>query len=186
MEIHEILIRAKNDVEQAELPEALVPIAFTKAVEHLMALALAAQGLSPEKTTFKPLATAESETLLAKIASQLKLGMETVTEVYEEDEESGLIVIVGAGRLNSGKAQGTRQLALLVAGGRQLAELEGWTDTGEIRRSCEAYGKFDSANFAATIGNMEKVFNFRGQGRQRKVRLNRVGEEQLKRLVEEL
>ena len=91
--------------------------------------------------------------------------------------------MVGVGKLDSSTATATKQIALLVAGARQLTGVEEWTDSKEIRRICSDYGRFDTTNFAKTIKVMDDAFSFRGKSQQLQVRLHQRGIDKLKQLI---
>jgi len=175
-----ILREAIRVVREAEIPEDLQSVAFSEAVRLIS---------SSESLAGQPAATipAGEGTPLQHIATRLDLGVEVVSEVYFEDGD-GINVGVAPRRLESATARATKQLALLVAAGRQAAGLdaEGWTSTAEIRKVCRDFGKFDEGNFASTIREMQDHFNFRGKGLQRQVRLTRGGWEAAQELVRSL
>ena len=77
-------------------------------------------------------------------------------------------------------ATATKEIALLVAGGRQAAGLEAWTSWDEIRRWCGEFKKLDSGNFAKTMREMDDVFNTRKESeRKLQVRLAKHGWERV-------
>ena len=55
-------------------------------------------------------------------------------------------------------------IALLVMAARQLGSLEDYTDSEIIREVVKKYGKFDSANFAASIKSLDNLILTEGKG----------------------
>ena len=135
----------------------------------------------------KPDAGAAASDGLGAIAQKLSLPPEVVAEVF--DISSGTLdVVIGFSRLADGDAAGTKQLAILVAAGRQAAgiDTDGWTPAAEIREICKEFGKYDQANFGSTLKSMDRVFSISGSGRDRKVKMTRAGWEHVADLVSEL
>src|ERR1700709_882936 len=185
MRIREVLIKALTEVDAADLSPELRPIAFRATLEALLrGSAVPVEHGGAEKHPHVD-ANAPARGELETLAHKLKVQPEVVGEVYHLSEGK-LEIIVGAGKISSSSSAATRELALLVVGGRQLAGLEEWTNLNEIREVAENFGKYDSPNFARCISQMDSVFSFRGKGRQREVKLNRVGLEELQKHVNKL
>ena len=70
--------------------------------------------------------------LLSTLAARLGVPAETLNDVYTVEGDE-LKYIVAARRLDTQVRAATRQLALLVAGGRQMAGTEEWTSGDRIR-----------------------------------------------------
>jgi len=181
MEIKEILAAAARDVEDAQVPEELREIAFSKAVDLR-------SGRTAEGMTAGPGAGTEEREggLLARVAARFRVEEQALSEVLEVSEEE-VNVIVAPSRLPRQKAAATRDVALLVAGGRQAAGIDaGWTAAEVVREACRTIGVFDGANFASEIGAMGAFFGFKGSGRDREIRVNLRGFEQAGMRVTEL
>jgi hypothetical protein len=173
-----ILAEAAKVVDEAGVPEDLRAAAFQAAVQ-----ALTAEGEgSGDPSGATPQAT---EGPLASIAATLGLELPLVADVYFEDGDR-LGIGVAASKLERGKSAGARQLALLVAAGRQAGGYEEWTPSSEIRHVCDDFGRFDSSNFASTLADMGDVFQIRGSRQQREVRLKRPGLEAAGQLIRKL
>ena len=160
-------------------------IAFGKAFELL-----SGQAGPPRSVAAPPIdqvkggaAPEHGETAGAKIGRKLGLTGDTIKEVFADDSQGGLEVVVGVGKLDQATAGATKQLAILVSGARQLSEKEEWTASKEIRRVCVHYGRFDPANFAKTLRQMDDAFSFRGKAQQLQVRLHQRGIDRLKALI---
>lgn len=123
--------------------------------------------------------------LLDRVADRLRLDRATVADVFD-DSDGTIDVIVAPRKLDPAKARATKQLALLVVAARQAAELEEWTDVDEIRRLAEDFKKYDSANFASAIKEMQDDFRFKQVGRRITVKLGRPGWERAAEMVRRL
>jgi hypothetical protein len=141
-------------------------------------------------TSAPPLKAVESVPdgdLVSKIAATLKIDREVAEMVYDvKDGELGYVI--SARRLASDKAGATRQLATIVAAGRQCAGLEEWTSVGVVREAVNDYGKLDSANFASYVGKLDKdnAFLLRGKGANREIKITRSGLEPIAELLTSL
>jgi len=187
MDIEAILREAVRLVDCAEVPGSLHEIAFDRILAKLLSTGEVRPGSDRTTTTEEDkVDQVKTGSVLSQIAAKCGLAVEKIKEVYDEGGERGLEVVAPVGKLESGKAPATKQISLLVAGGRQLGGLEEWTDAKEIRITCEHYGKYDSANFAGTVRQMQDVFSYKGSGQRRQVRTNLVGVNSLKMLLSEI
>jgi hypothetical protein len=188
MDIGQALREAAEIVEGAELRAEYRVAAFEKTLVALLELGSVRGGTAPASMSseLEP-ANVGAQGPLAAIAHKLGVDGEVISEVYEL-RDGAIDVILAHSRIAEGMSAGARQIAMLVAAGRQAAGLEadGWTEAGEIREICKEFGKYDQANFSSTLGNMHDYFSMSGRGATRKVRLTRAGWEFAKRLIEEL
>lgn len=123
---------------------------------------------------------------LRALAKKLAVSHEAIAEIFHDDAGE-LKLIVASSKLLADKGPATKQIAVLIAAGRQGAGIDaGWTESKVIRETCSEFGKFDSSNFAGTLGSMGDVFSFVGAGQSRKVKVNRPGFERAGALVTEL
>jgi hypothetical protein len=185
MDIKEVLLEAQRAVDEAKVSEDLRQIAFGKAVEILSGAqaksATAEQGAG--KSLLAAMHGSAEGSPVDKIVRKTGLAEHAVGEIYSNGADGGLDVVVGVGKLDSATAVATTQLALLVAGGRQLAELEDWTKSKTIRDTCDYFGRFDNSNFSKTIKRMDDAFSFRGKAQQLEVRVHQRGIEKLKQMI---
>lgn len=181
MEVVDVLVKALKATEEARLPDDLRLVGFGKAVDLLSQDPASTSGRRGSGSRSRRPAEKGGDVLDA-IARGLEREKAEVEEIYAEDEGE-LIVVVGTNKLDRTNARGSQELALLVAGGRQLGGIEEWTGVKKIREACEDFGKHDPANFAATITRMVDSFSFKGKGRSREVKIKRPGIERLKGLV---
>jgi hypothetical protein len=191
----EVLIEALKDVDEADVPEDLREIAFSKAfdlragtvvpaVQNQPPGALAgAHGTPSGHAPATP--TPPTDDPLDNIAARLKVDNATVAEVFTVHNDE-LELIISPTRLPEKIATGSKEVALLIAGGRQAAAIEEWTLTDVIRQACVDYKKYDQANFAKTMRQMGDVFNFRKDDGKSLVRLAKPGWERLEATVKRL
>jgi hypothetical protein len=185
MELAEALKRAAQIVEEAQLPSDLRAAAFSKAVDSLVGPASPAP--SAQSSGSAQPGTHSGVSGLLAVSQKLGVTAEVADEVYDL-RDGRLDVILGFSRIAAGAAAGARQLAVLVAAGRQAIGIDGdgWTPVSEIRDICKEFNKFDSANFASTIVGMDQWFSVSGSGPARKIRLTRAGWEHAAQLIAEL
>ena len=192
MSVKAILVEALRAVEEAEIPAELRQVAFEKAIELAAGLTLSradagGTALQPKAPTPPGERAAESEEPLQRIASKLKLDREVVSHVYNVTPDGKLEIVVSPGRLPSKFGPAMRELALLVASGRQAGGFDTeWTSADEIRQVCEHFKRFDGANFATHLKQMEEVFLVRGTPRKREVKMTMPAWEAAKTLVQRL
>ena len=192
LNVKEILDNAKALTLEADLPEEFRVPAFVKAVEMLWAEHREAAGggtagpaLVHDSAPAPMLPVPVGESPLAKIAARLRLGAEVVDQVFHLEDDRLDIVVTGS-RLDPAKSRATKQLAMLVAAGRQGAELEDWTDADEIRHFATEFRRYDSANFATTLKEMDDVMLIRQANRRIVMKLSRPGWEAASALVRRL
>lgn len=184
----DILIQTLEDVAATDVPEDLRQIAFGKVFDlHVGGLqANPNQSVRGAGSGAPGHHTPGSANELEAIAAKAAVDREIVGEVYEM-LEGNLELIIPAGKLADRTASGTKEIALLIAGGRQAAGLEDWTSLDVIRAVCADFKRLDSGNFAKTIKQMEDVFNVRKESeRKTLVRMSRPGWEAFGRLVNRL
>ncbi len=187
--VADILAEAIAAVNAAGVPAELKEAAFSKAVDVIMArrtaetagsMGTAGVAHAPAVT---PGATALTEgDVVGLIAARLRLDREVVGEVFDETDGK-LDVIVPPRKLAAGKAPAVKQLALLVASARQAAGIEEWTDADDIRQFVEEFKRYDQANFASTLKQMDDIFRIKQTGRKITVRLGRPGWDRAAELV---
>jgi hypothetical protein len=187
MDISDILSKAQKAIDDAKISEDLRQVAFQQTVQLLSQEAgIVGTGSAPIGAQRSASSEGNDEGGVDKIARKMGLPRECINEVYADNGQGGVDLVVGVGKLENSTAPATKQLALLVTGSRQLAELEQWTGSREIRKICGHYGRFDPANFAKTLRGMDDCFSFKGKGQQVEVRLHQRGIERLRMLLSTL
>jgi hypothetical protein len=188
----EVLIKTLEDVNVTETPDDLRQIAFSKTFDLRAGIASPQAGASGAASgaagtgASGGAGSAVSGDKLALVAAKAGTDREVVGEVYEI-VDGNLELIIPAGKLSDRVASGAKEIALLIAGGRQAAEIEDWTSLDVVRAVCTDFKRLDSANFAKTIKQMEDVFNVRKESeRKTQVRMSRPGWEAFGVLVKRL
>jgi hypothetical protein len=193
VDVKAILSEAAKAVDEANIPEPLRQAAFEKAVDLLAASSGASAAIPLQQSGYaSPLQhpgqqqpIVDDGTLMSKVGAKLKIGRETLGEVLDE-RDGKFDVIVPPGMLATGKAPGMKQLALIVAAARQGAELDDFTDVDHIRHFATEFNKYDSANFATDLRDLQDELRFRKDGRKLSVKLTRVGWERATALIRQL
>jgi hypothetical protein len=182
-----VLKDALAAVTDAGIPPELQPTALEKAVDLLAgtpARTPVTQAKRDELRGDRAGAKEPGTSPLDKIAENLKLSREVVGDAYHYDDETGLQIGLGTTKFASAKSAGAKQLALLFAAGRQAAGIEEWTTVKDLRELAKDFGRFDSANYSATVKEMHDVFMFAGtSSMDRKVKVNRRGKEAAAALI---
>jgi hypothetical protein len=162
------LSAAQNIVNAADIPSDLRAVAFWQAFQALEGGILGTE----EGSLIQRDESADENDLLAKCARRLNVSHDVVSAIFEQEGE-GLQLIVPKGKLpnSNSKAASMRDIALLVAAGRQAAGLEDYTPLSIIREECAEFGLLDTNNFSTEIGRL----GMRGQGgrNSREVRASR-------------
>jgi hypothetical protein len=184
----EALVQTLEDIQKANVPDDLREAAFKTGLTVNLGFEPRERG-EPRLSISRPkegTPDSDEESPLSKLAARLGLAVEVVGDVYD-DADGKIDLIVGSGKLPRHVAAASKDIALLVAAGRQGSEEEEWTPFSDIRQVCGQYGKLDSSNFATTMKEMQDVFGFRSpSARKREVRVNRPGWERAAALVARL
>ena len=191
--VKDILETAMHIVEEFQLTGLEWSTVYSKAVELLnerrmtgrVVLTGTEKYVHSADTMLRAVESKAQGGLLDRVADRLHVDRAVVADVFD-DSDGAIDVIVAPRKLDATKARATKQLALLVAAARQAADLEEWTDVDEIRRLAEDYKKYDSANFASAIKEMQDDFRFKQVGRKITVKLGRPGWDRAAELVNKL
>ncbi len=168
-------------VEEAEVPSELKPIAYRHALEVLGGTAS-----MPTPEAPRPSEDAGGETaLLTAIAKRLKLDLDVVTHVFEEEGDQVHLIVTRAKLPNgNSKAASMRDVALLVTAGRQAAAIEDYTAAALVRQECEELGVLDGPNFSTELGRLG--MRARGGPKSKEVHASRHQLEQAAELVSQI
>jgi hypothetical protein len=187
-QVVDVLVKARAAVAEAGVEAELRQVAYAKAVELLGSTGeRTPAGAAPGggMTTQVQAAPHRASSLIEALSTRLRLDADLLHDIYEErDGDVSLVVsktmLPGAAT----KAAAMRDVALLVAAGRQGAGQEEWTAFKRIREECEELGVLDRVNFATEVGKL----GMRAQGTQkaREVRLARHHFEQAAELVAQI
>lgn len=177
-ELQELLEQAADVVAQAQLPEALRPIAFERALATLGVGAPAVMGDHRPKLeagaadASRVSAVISGGQLLGKIAAALGHDREVIAGFFEEEDGEVRLIVKRTMLLEPGKkAASIRHVALLVVVGRQAAGTEDHTSYDAIREECRELKVYDAANFATEVAKLE--FRTTGGRNSKQARANR-------------
>ena len=191
---------ALADVDSLEVSEADRPVVLRALLEFRLGLfdRTASRYLPQDDTprdpathsnkALKVVEPLRSDDMLGKIAAGLKLDRDKVEQVYAE-VEGELDVVISPRRLASDKANATRQLAQILAAGRQLAGIDSeWTPVGKVRETVGEFGKLDGGNFDQYIGtlNRDDACVLKGKGASREIKVTRAGRESIGEMINAL
>jgi hypothetical protein len=179
MEVRELLGEAQAAVDESGIANDLRTVAFSKAIDLLVRESFAGASEAPPDV-------GGGGDPLRLISQRLDIDLEVAQAVYSV-KDGDLEIVVGTRLLAPRAAAATKELALLVAGGRQAGGFDDeWTDVGHIRRWAETYKRLDSPNFSSAIKEMEHLFSVRGTPRKREVRMTMPAWDETSRLVRRL
>ncbi len=150
----------KQPVSRAELRAS----AFQKAVDLYAGGTAASLPVKAEVAADS--APMSSDDPIGRICARLSLSSELVGDVFFTDDQGEIGVGVAPSAIDARKAGGTKELALLGAGSRQLSGQEEWTSFDRIRALATDFGRYDDSNFATTIQEMADYFQIRGSRRK--------------------
>ena len=170
--ILELLRRARQLVDEADVPTELRGVAFDRLLGALLDqtfVALVRTKTDPAVPSGKSTGALEQpgRGTLERIVERLGIPDEVVRRVYA-DVEGILQVIVPPSRLAASRRASMRELSLLYVVGRQTG---GWDKTStslvETRSACEAYGPrfFDGNNFINSLNDLGDSIRRTGQGK---------------------
>jgi hypothetical protein len=184
--LEEVLRAAVAAVDAAEVPDDLRPAAFGKAVD-LLSSKMDEPAPSVEVTTPANALdqTASEGDPIGSIASTLGIDRQLVDDTYYVDDDGGIRLSVGSTKLAAVEQEAQKEIALLLAAGRQGGGLEEWTKTKHIRESASDYSKMNH-HFAENMSEMDDEFSFKGKGATRELKLKIVGRERAAALIRRL
>lgn len=186
MAVADILRAAAEAVEQAKVPEDLRTIAFGKAVDLLSGVGdapvpstntAALGGSAPSAGGAAP------SQRLQRIADALDVQGDRIEIVYTEHGDA-LQLVADPADLGSSMKERAKNVALLLAGGRQLGGWdEGATLDEIVRGEVDRLGVYDSTNYSKHVKELSVWFNVNGSGKKATYKLKFTGRQQLKELV---
>lgn len=188
VDVKDVLVDAMRITLDAELPDDFQTPAFVKVIEILWEERRAAEVGDMASHSTLPMPTVQAAAgnePLTMIAARLRIDPESVEQVFHVEDGRVDIVVPGS-RFDPAKSRATKQLAILITAARQGAELEEWTDADEIRHFATEFRRYDSANFATTLKELDDVFLIRQSGRRIVLKLSRPGWEAAAALVRQL
>ena len=183
-ELAESLRKAVGILEEADVPADLREEAFRAVWSSLSAEPSVAHG-EPFTDYGNTIISKPIANIWAVLAHKLGVDVDALADVYDLLDDGSLAVRVPTSSLPKAKSAATREIALLVCAGRQVA-VEEWTPAEAIRVACQDYGKFDSANHAANMAEGDRYWQISGSGKDRRYKLRKSGWEQAGQVVRRL
>jgi hypothetical protein len=170
MEPIEVLRRAYELVQQAELPATLHPIAFSRAVDLV-----ASSGPTSKAGRGGDDAAGGGATggPYDQIATRVGISRDAVERVWFVAPDGSVELLVPKAALPASAAATQRLFALLVVAARQGAALEpdGWTDVQHVRAELTRYGRLDRGHFAEHLDKLTDVMSVRGPKSAKQLRM---------------
>lgn len=175
MELAERFKRVLMALDEAEVPTDLREPAFVKGMDALEGAVASPKQTGDQTSKAVTAATSDLEDAVERIAVKMGIDSELAHEVFHDDE-GRLGIGIAPSRLAKSHASATKQLALLLAAGRQAGGYDdGYTPVAEIREMCRDFSRLDSGNFSSTITEMDEEFTFKGKGPGRQVHVTKPG-----------
>ncbi len=126
MDISDILSKAQKAIDDAKISEDLRQVAFQQTVQLLSQEAgIVGTGSAPIGAQRSASSEGNDEGGVDKIARKMGLPRECINEVYADNGQGGVDLVVGVGKLENSTAPATKQLALLVTGYGRLLLIQG-------------------------------------------------------------
>ncbi len=151
---------ATKNLDNADLRK----VAFERVLDHLLGncgdsdAATSRRPTSPEAVAVSHQdadgVLADEQQRIDALARYFKISPEDVGHIFDASEEEPKLAIP-IRHLSEAKTQATREIALLVTGALTALGLE--TTTSQVKGVAHDYGKHDSANFMATLTNLDEV-----------------------------
>lgn len=180
--ISEQLKAAANDVEEANVPEGLRESAFVLAFWARHGSSSAGAVIDRSQTT--PESPDQASDQSALVGEYLGLDPRYVEAVLDFSAEE-IELIVSPRLFDSSNMAAAIEIAYLLAAARQACG-EQWTDDATIRQVVQERGRYGtnfSRMYAQIDGNGASV---KGEGRDRRVKLNAVGFERAAEIAQRL
>lgn len=186
--VTELLKSAVSAVNASGAKGELREPAFRAALALLTGDARTAQVETDKQQDPPPLASRQAahgaeSGLLDRIASAVNVDAEKLRYVYA-DKDGEPELIIKSSKLPPSKSASARDIAVLVMGARQGAEIDDYTEAETIRSACKRYGKFDPTNFGKTMASLDNHVITQGKGTSIQRKLTHPGIEEAAELIE--
>jgi hypothetical protein len=186
-ELVDLLRKAADAVDQADVPQDLRGIAYSRALDRLGVDAPPElNGSTASNGAAGPLNGASVCEEVERIARKLGVDPDRVARVVDVDDD-GVHLTVPRSALPPVKLEAMQQIARLVSAARQAAGLDGeYTPLATIRDACDNRGVLDR-NFSSAMQRLDgDGMRFRGPSRSREVKVNAAGYEAAGAIVRRL
>lgn len=185
------LLKSAADAISDIKDEEMKRIAFERVLDHLLktddsgsAAGNGARDSLPTDEATVDSSLASEQQRIDEVASYFGIGSEQVSDLFDLSEENPRLLL-SSGELSESKAQGTREIALLITGVRTALGRD--THTDHIRGVADYYGKLDSKNFMKILNSMPHLALLgKPRSPNRAVRMKVRGAEESANLVQSL
>ena len=160
-ELESLVTKAQEATKNLDVE--LRRVAFERVLDHLLGNCGDAGSATPTRQTFPDTAgsnqdadgvLADEQQRVDALARYFKISPEDVGRIFDASEEEPKLAIPTR-HLPEAKSQATREIALFVTGALTALGLE--TTTSQVKDVADDYGKYDRANFMATLTNLDEV-----------------------------
>lgn len=108
----------------------------------------------------------------SKIAKVLNITEDQVLEIYHMNSDGQIELVIERNLIPDALVTATKDIAKLLAAGRQAADTEDKTLVSDIRTVVEGqYKVVDKKNFSTSITNLGAKFRLSGEGKERSIEL---------------
>lgn len=182
-EVASRLKEAAETVASVDLPEEFREIAFGRVLDFLLP-----PGLPSTESTIVAGndVNADEPDWMSALHNAAGVSYDILQDIFVSDESGFPLITIDPVQLGKSTAECTRRVALLVAGARQIGNLETATDSGTILRECKRLGVHDQSNHGATIASLTNWFHVLGPSRSRTLQIKPSGRIALRELLADL
>jgi hypothetical protein len=181
----DLLKQAVAAVDEANVPQDLREIAFTKVLELLQGNSDSPQARNVQ---FIPGKAADLEPkALSQIASKIGIEPDLLDRVFEEGED-GLIFSGDAKALGSTKAKMVQGIVLLILAGRRWSGLDNGLNTSDeiVRAEVDRNSLLDVTNYGKHISALKPYVTITGTGKKAIYKIKHDGLERAKQIAQSL
>lgn len=185
------LLKSVEDAISVVEDEEMKRVAFERVLDHMLktadlgsAAGTGAKDSLPSDEAAADSSLATEQQRIDEVASYFGIGYEQVSDLFDLSDADPCLRF-SSSVLSQDKAQGTREIALLITGARTALGRD--THTNHIRDAANDYGKLNSNHFMETLNRMPHLSLLgKHRSRNRIVRMKIIGAEEAKRLVKRL
>jgi hypothetical protein len=193
--VTELLRSAVKALDDAAVPEDLRETAFEKAFDALAGTAPAAPPRGGDGGdgsggdgggARRKSGAADSSAPIGKIAVAVGVDEEAASHVFDVHGDD-LVLTITRDQLDENRAAAVREIAILVAAGRQAAGLdEDRTHTNHVRHEAEQLGVISKNSFKAEMGKLGNVASTKPAGTGRELKITRHGNTEAGKIVQRI
>jgi hypothetical protein len=181
----DLLKEAVSAVDEANVPQDLREIAFTKVLEFLQANSDSSQAKNAQ--IFPEKSAGIDSGALSQIASKVGIEPHLLDRVFEESKD-GLIFSGDAKAFGSTKAKMVQGIVLLILAGRRWSGLDNGVTTSDeiVRAEVDRNSLLDVTNYGKHISALKPYVTITGTGKNATYKIKHDGLERAKQIVQSL